>query len=164
MINIQLTSSRGDFILYENGEPVLNLKRSNWFSKASEMVYLESLIEIKPRNIWGRKFDIFDSGRIIGEILIKQMGKIEIEMQGASYKKHRFFLKRRGFLSPRYALFNDRDLHLLTLLSKFDWSKFNFNYNVEILNWEADDVDIYELLTYCAYSINIYRKHRQSKG
>lgn len=163
MITISLTSSRGDFILYEDEEPVITMKRSGWFSVASEMVYLGSFIEIKPRNIWWRKFDIFDDGRIIGGLSINGWGNMEIEMEGANYKKYHFFFKKKGFLHSRFELYQNKTEHLLTLYAKFNWARFNYDFNVEVFRWEEEDLDIYELLAYCGYCAGIYLKHKRGK-
>ncbi len=161
MINITLTSNRGDFILYEDQEPILTMKRSGWFSAASEMAYLDNLIEIKPRNIWWRKFDIFENGRIVGELLIPSRGKMEINIEGANYKRFHFLLRKKGFWNSRFELYKDRKDLLLTLHAKFNWSRLNFDFNVEIFEWQEEDLDIYELLAYCAYGASNYMEHKR---
>ena len=164
MITIESKTSRGDFTLYENREPVLTMKRRGWFSVSNEMTYLGHFIEIKPRNIWGRKYDIFDNGRIVGEIIAEPFfGGTDIVVEGVNYKKHRFLLKRKGFFTGRFELYDAQGDFVLSLHPKFNWSTFSFNMNVAVGYWDEDDLDIYELLAYCGFAAFLYYRRRNSK-
>ena len=162
MITIEMTSNRGDFILYEDNEPVINLKRTDWFSSAAETVYLGNRLRIKSNNIWATQFDIFENDHKVGGIKFNWKGGIHIDLMGQNYKKHVFFLKKEGIIKPRFELYNSNHRHILTLFSVFSWSNFRYNYTIKEKSRLADDVDIYELLMYCVYAAATYRKKRSN--
>jgi len=164
MINIELTSKRGDFVLYEDDEPILNLKRSDWHSANAITTYLGLNLVIEATNIWKTKFDILENDHCIGTIKVSRSSGIEIMLLGQNYEKHNYTLRRKGLLKPKFDLYASNHRHILTMLSSFNWSYFNFDYTIKEKTDLPEDLDIYELLMYCTYAANLYLKKKGWRG
>lgn len=53
------SSGKGNFKLIKNDDEVCELVYTNWFSEKAKAVLNGNNIEIKPKNIWTSKVDIF---------------------------------------------------------------------------------------------------------
>ena len=59
VLKLQSISHQGDFRLMKDDIERFELKYSDWFSSDAATQFNGQTIEIRPKNIWNSKFDIF---------------------------------------------------------------------------------------------------------
>jgi len=154
---LESTSSKGSFQLLRDGHHRFELAYKGWFSSNARSAYNGQSIEIKSKNIWMSKFDIWKDGQDCGDIIFNWMSHVIIRLTRADGSgEDEFLLKHRGILSTQYELWNADERHLLTLKAGFNWSKFKYNYSVEDEDHEYPQDVLDELLIYCGFAANLH--------
>lgn len=158
-MKILSTSRRGNFILEKDSRDILELVYPKWYSSQAYTDYNGNNILIEPKNIWRRSFLIFKNDMEIGKISFSWRTNIKIRLgSGNSRTDKNYRLKARGFWNKRFELMNEDDIVLLTLHSKMNWKRFKLNYDIEIMNANLQEEQLIELLIYCGFGANMYRK------
>lgn len=149
------SSGKGNFKLFENDEVICELKYKNWFSGKAETKISNSKIEIKPKNVWTSKVDIYKNEKSIGDITFNLKGYMVIRLENANGIEFNYVLKNKAKWKLRFEVFNESKIHQFSLNSVNDWTKLNYDYDVEMAEYNLE-FDIEELLIYCGYAANLY--------
>lgn len=75
-----------------------------------------------------------------------------------------FLLTAKGFWKSYFELTNEEGEIVCILKSSVNWSKFNYNYEIENITNKYDENKIYELLVYSIFSANIYMMMATAAG
>lgn len=153
---IKSTSSKGDFIIEDNGIQKIELQYKKWFSSYAKAVYDNSIIEIKPQNIWCSKFDIYIDEKDIGDIIFNWKGNMIIRVINENNLENNYILKFKGLWKSSFKLENENGDVLLILKPSLNWKKLNYNYDIEIIANYYDEKELMKLLIYSGYSANLY--------
>lgn len=155
-MKVTSTSGKGNFKIEKNNKTVLELKYKNWFSSSALTEFNNTPIEIKAKNIWGNKFDIYKNKIDKGDIIFNWKGDVIIRLTDSDNNEQLWLLKSKGLLKQTFQLSNENGELMIVFKSSMNWSKFNFNYEIEFLNEDLKDSELIELILYSCYGINLY--------
>ncbi|NNE13656.1 MAG: aminotransferase [Saprospiraceae bacterium] len=154
-MKIESTSGKGNFRLIKNSQEVCELIYNNWFSDKAKTVLNGNNIEIKPKNIWTSKVDIYRNDKNIGDITFSLKGYMIIRLQNSKGTELNFVMKNKAKWKLKFEIYNESDILQFALKSVNDWTKLNYDYDIEIANYDSE-FQLEELLIYCGYAANLY--------
>ena len=149
------SSGKGNFKLIKNNVEICELVYKNWFSETAKTSLNGNNIEIKPKNIWTSRVDIFKNEVNIGDITFNLKGQMVIRLIKPNGKELNYVLKNRAQWKLRFDIFNESDVHQFSLNSTNTWTKLNYDYDIEMKEYDSE-FEIEELLLYCGYAANLY--------
>ena len=155
-MKIVSSSGTGNFIIKKESQAVLELKYQNWFSSKASTSFGGQSIEIRPKNIWCSKFDIFRSNQDKGDIIFNWKGHIIIRIIDDDAKENSYLLKAKGFWKQHFELTNEKGDLVFVLKPSMNWKKLSYNYEVEKISDEYGEKMLTELLVYCGFGANLY--------
>jgi len=114
--------------LTENGQQLGELIYENLFSLKTEIKLTNSdLYEVKPVGIFGTSITVTKNGTEIANLKMNWRGQIVFSFQDGQ----EFVLKAKGmFFHNKYIIENKDEEKLLQFDPKFNWSKFDYNYDI----------------------------------
>ena len=114
--------------LTENGHPLGELIYENLFSflKAEIKLTNADLYEINPAGIFGTSITVTKNGTEIANLKMNWRGQIVFSFQDGQ----EFVLKAEGIFHNKYILENKDQEKLIQFDPKFNWSKFDYNYDI----------------------------------
>ena len=124
--------NRKTFQLTENGQLLGELVYKNLFFLSGKIKLSNSdVFEIKRVGIFGARFKVTKNGTEIANLKMNWKGQIVFSFQD----RQEFVLKAKGlFLHNKYILENKEEEQLIQFDPKFNWSKFDYNYNITYEN------------------------------
>ena len=115
------------FQLSENGLTLGELIYENLFFLKAEIKLANSeLYEVKPVGIFGTRITVTRSGTEIASLVMNWRGQIVFNFQDGQ----EFVLKARGTFYNKYVIENKDQEMLIQFDPKFNWSKFQYNYDI----------------------------------
>ncbi|MBT8283462.1 MAG: aminotransferase [Muriicola sp.] len=154
-MQIVSSSGKGNFKLTENNREICELVYKNWFSENAKTEIDGNDIEIKPKNIWTSRVDIYKNQNIIGDITFNLKGHMVIRLEKENGKEFNYLLKNKAKWKLRFEVFNESEILQFSLNSVNNWTKLNYDYDVEMANYDSEFA-FEELLIYCGYAANLY--------
>jgi len=154
-MKIVSSSGKGNFKLTKNDKEICELVYSNWFSDEAKTVLNGNNIEIKPKNIWTSKVDINKNDNNIGDITFNLKSQMIIRLENPNRKEFNFVLKNRSKYRVKFEVYNESKTLQFSLNSVNNWSKLNYDYNIELADFNSE-FELNELLVYCGYATNLY--------
>lgn len=151
-MRIESTAARGNFRLLTNGRSNAELKYDNWYSGKAHTVGGHS-IEIKPANFWATKFDIRINGKPAGMITGKFNGHFQVDLSQS--EQGIYLLKLKSAWRLKFSIYNESGALQFQLISKNNWKKLNYDYEVIMENFDGN-TDLKNLLIICGYVANRY--------
>jgi len=114
--------------LTENGQQLGELIYENLFSLKAEIKLTNSdLYEVKPVGIFGTSITVTKNGTEIANLKMNWRGQNVFSFQDGQ----EFVLKAKGmFFHNKYIIENKDEEKLLQFDPKFNWSKFDYNYDI----------------------------------
>lgn len=149
------SSGKGNFKLTKNDKEICELVYNNWFSGKAKTVINGNNIEIKPKNIWTSKVDIYKNETNIGDITFNLKGQIVIRLENSNGAECNYVLKNMAKWKLKFEVLNESEKLQFSLNSVNNWSKLNYDYDVEMADFD-EEIDIEELSVYCGYATNLY--------
>ena len=154
ILKIEPVSLRGNFIITNNSEKVLELKYKKWYSKKAESIYHGHKINISPTSLWNNKFMISKNNENIGNIKYNWKGHISIELVSTAKRKKTYLLKSKGFWKRYFELIDESENIVLTLHPKH--SMKGYSYTPKVLNDSISEKEVIEILIYLGFGANLY--------
>jgi len=155
-MKINSTSGKGNFLIEKDNAKILELNYSNWFSSRAKTEYNGNKIEIKPKNIWCSKFDIFKNNQDEGDIIFNWKGNIIIRILNEKNRELSFLLKAKGFWKQYFELTNENGELIFTLKPSINWKKLNYNYEIKNRSNIYENNLETELVIYSGFGANLY--------
>ena len=114
--------------LTENGQLLGELIYENLFSLRAEIKLTNSdLYKINPAGVFGTSITVTKNGTEIANLKMNWKGQIVFSFQD----RQEFVLKAKGlFFHNKYILENKEEEQLIQFDPKFNWSKFDYNYDI----------------------------------
>lgn len=126
--------------LTENEQLLGELIYKNLFSLKAEIKLQNSeLYEIKPVGFFGTSITVTKNGAEIANLKMNWRGHIVFTFQD----EQEFVLKAKGMFYNKYVIENKDEEKLLQFDPKFNWSKFDYNYDI---SYEKKPQDILLIL------------------
>ena len=154
-MKIVSSAGKGNFKLIENNQEICELVYNNWFSEKAKTSLNGNNIEIKPKNIWTSRVDIFKNENKIGDITFNLKGHMVIRLTKSNGEEFNYLLKNKAQWRLRFDVFNESDVHQFSLNSTNTWTKLNYDYDIEMTEYDSK-FEIEELIVYCGYAANLY--------
>ncbi len=154
-MNIVSSSGKGNFKLTDRNKEICELVYNNWFSDKAKTVLNGNNIEIKPKNIWTSKVDIYKNNTNIGDITFNLKGQMIIQLEKSNGKECNYVLKNMANWKLKFEVYNESGTLQFSLNSVNNWSKLNYDYDIEMADFNSE-FEIEELLVYCGYASNLY--------
>lgn len=154
-MKITSSSGKGNFKLTKNKEEICELVYNNWFSGKAKTVLNGNNIEIKPKNIWTSRVEIYKNKNKIGDITFNLKGHMVIRLTKSDGEEFNYLLKNKAKWKLRFEIFNESNTHQFSLNSVNDWTKLNYDYDIEMVDYNSK-FEIEELVVYCGYAANLY--------
>lgn len=148
---IESTSRKGDFKLSENGRKILELKYINWHSGIAETYLDREKIQIKPKNWWSGKIDIFKNSIKVGEITHNSTLLLQIIIKDKEGIDQTYILKNSGKWKCKFEVGTESGEIVMILTPNNSLKKMNFEVIVFSENLAAE-----ELAIYSAYACKLY--------
>ncbi len=121
------STDRKTFQLIEDGQQLGELIYENLFFLTAEIKLANSEIyEIKPVGFFGTIISVTKSGTEIANLKMNWRGQIVFNFHGGQ----EFVLKAKGIFHTKYIVENKDEEKLIQFDPKFNWSKFNCNYDI----------------------------------
>lgn len=156
---IQTTSAKGNFKLSEKGRVLCELNYTSWFRGKAKSRCKGHTLEIKPRSFWGHSFNVFKDNIEVGDISFSIKGRVMINLQEKEGKMRHFVMRLKGFLKPRFEVYDAKDDSICTLQAVNNWKKMNYDYNVTFNRESEELANPEEFLLLCGYGANLYWTH-----
>ena len=114
--------------LTENGQQLGELIYESLFSLKAEIKLTNSdLHEVYPVGVFGTSITVAKNGKEIANLKMNWRGQIVFSFQDGQ----EFVLKAKGiFFHNKYILENKDEEKLIQFDPKFNWSKFDYNYDI----------------------------------
>lgn len=154
-MKIKSTSGKGNFKLTKNNQEICELIYKNWFSGKAKTNINGNNIEIKPKNIWTSKVEIYKNDKNIGDITFNLKGYMVIRLQIPKETEINYVMKNRSKSKLKFEVYDESDNLQFTLKSVNTWTKLNYDYDIQMDKYNSE-VGIEELLIYCGYAANLY--------
>jgi hypothetical protein len=155
-MKIDSTSGKGNFKIYKDQKPLLELKYKHWFSSEAYTHYKNIDIQIKSMNIWNSKFDIFKDGVDKGDIIFNWKGQIIIRRIDEQEVEQSFMLKSKGFWRSYFELVDEQGEILFELKPSMNWKKLNFSYEIKRMTTAYEEDFLTEMLVYSGFGANLF--------
>ncbi|MEQ8924303.1 MAG: hypothetical protein RLO81_00745 [Fulvivirga sp.] len=154
-MKIVSSSGKGNFKLTDRNKEICELVYNNWFSDKAKTVLNGNNIEIKPKNIWTSKVDIYKNNTNIGDITFNLKGQMIIRLEKSNGTECNYVLKNMAKWKLKFEVYNESETLQFSLISVNNWSKLNYDYDIEMADFNSE-FEIEELLVYCGYASNLY--------
>ena len=120
----------------DNGKELGQLVYENVFSlKAKIQLANEELYCLNPVGFWGTSIVVTKNEMEIANLKMNWRGQIVFSFQDGQ----EFMLKAKGVFYNKYLLQNKNEEALILFTPKFNWSKFDYNYDI---TFEQDPQDM----------------------
>ena len=122
-----ISTDRKTFQLIDNGQQLGQLIYENLFLLKAEIKLTNGeLYEIKTVGIFGTSITVTKNGTEIANLKMNWRGQIVFTFQNGQ----EFVLKAKGTFYNKYIIENKDEEKLIQFDPKFNWSKFDYNYDI----------------------------------
>ena len=158
-----ITSSFGrEFKIINNNQVILKGSRPKWYSLETHFFFKSKSYQIKAKNFWGRKYNIFKSGLIVGELGSSWKNEYYISIVENGSEKIRYTMSRkkpRGwFRIESLYILNDNNGNCILSIN-YNWKKWKQIIKADV---KESIYDNYDLLIYTLILISL--KHRNESS
>ena len=121
------STDKKTFQLSENGQLLGELIYESLFSHKAEIKLTNSdLYEVKPVGVFSTSITVTKNGREIANLKMNWRGQIVFSFQDGQ----EFVFKAKGTFHNKYIIENKDEEKLIQFDPKFNWSKFDYNYDI----------------------------------
>ncbi len=135
-----------EFVLEnENHEHLGKLKYEKWFSFDAHITTAKSDSTIKMEGFWNSRMVQYNQNN-------QELLYVKQNWTGFAFKRNNeilFFLEWRGFLGSKMVLLDQNKSEVLTVETRFDWKKFNSDYQIQYEEHQNFDPDFLLLIIHC---------------
>jgi len=149
-MKIYSTSGNGNFKIQSDKNDLLELEYKNWFSSIANTNFDNTEIEIRSKNFWNSSFDIFHSGKDVGNIIFNWRGDALITINNEKY------LFKAIEWNSKFELLNDKEEKIVLIKPNYKWEKKKYDYELEVVTDYFDFSRLVELLIYVGFTANLH--------
>lgn len=127
------------FQLTEKGQQLGRLTYKNLFSYNAKITLTNSdSYEIKPVGFFGTSITVIKNKTEVANLKMNWKGQIVITFQDGQ----EFVFKAKGAFHNKYVIENKEEERLIQFDPKFNWGKFNYNYDISYDKKPQDELFI----------------------
>ena len=135
-----------EFVLFdENQQHLGKIEYQKWYSFDTKISTPQGNSTVKMEGFWKSKIVQYDQNN-------KEITNVKQTWTGFIFKKENsqeFLLSWKGFWGNRFVLMDPYKRELITFEMKFEWKKFNSNYEIKIADGVEFSNDFILLIIHC---------------
>ena len=158
MMNIKLNIEKNnkDFQILEDNEVIIKGVKPKWYSQQIRFFYNNRTYEIKKKSFWSSRFQILQSGSLIGDIPFNWKTGHHINLHQTNKKYWIKSTSKSMWKSDKtYSLLEDGVKSIIAI--HYSWKKWKENIEIEILDNNVN----YELII---YGLFLMRQQQQGES
>ena len=142
-IKLNIEKNNKDFQILEDNEVLIRGVKPKWYSQQIRFFYDNRTYEIKKQSFWSSRFQIFQSGSLIGDIPYSWKNGHHIHLHQTN-KKYWIKSTSKGMWTSdkTYSLLEDGIKSIIAI--HYSWKKWRENIEIEIIDNNVN----YELIVY----------------
>ncbi|MCU0437714.1 MAG: hypothetical protein MUC49_07335 [Raineya sp.] len=114
----------------DNGKSIGTLSYEGWFSQKAQATFQNSFLSFKPEGFWGTSIEVVENSKHLASISMNWLGGVSIKTaNGIEYS-----IKHKGFWNSKFVLFDNKKEPLLEFNPSFKWSKWAYEYDIQVLD------------------------------
>ena len=158
MMNIKLNIEKNnkDFQILEDNEVIIKGVKPKWYSQQIRFFYNNRTYEIKKKSFWSSRFQILQSGSLIGDITFNWKTGHHINLHQTNKKYWIKSTSKSMWKSDKtYSLLEEGVKSIIAI--HYSWKKWKPDIEIEILDNNAS----YELIIYALF---LMRQKQQAES
>ena len=158
---IRTLKNRGNFeVLDSEKRSWAYLNFHSWLSPRATGEVKGKHLEIKSRNIFNSKFDIFLEGEDVGDIVFNWKMQMIIRLLDYHGQERQYLLRIKGIFNQRFVLQDDIKNPILEMAPRFRWATLRYDYKVFPKETQYLQSPIELMLAISAYAANLYKTRK----
>ena len=142
-IKLNIEKNNKDFQILEDNEVLIRGVKPKWYSQQIRFFYDNRTYEIKKKSFWSSRFQIFQSGSLIGDIPYSWKNGHHIRLHQTNKKYWIKSISKGMWTSDKtYSLLEDGIKSIIAI--HYSWKKWRENIEIEIIDNNVN----YELIVY----------------
>ena len=155
-IRLNIEKNNKDFQILEDNEVIIKGVKPKWYSQQIRFFYNNRTYEIKKKSFWSSRFQILQSGSLIGDIPFNWKTGHHINLHQTNKKYWIKSTSKSMWKSDKtYSLLEEGVKSIIAI--HYSWKKWKENIEIEILDNNVD----YELII---YSLFLMRQQQQGEA
>lgn len=142
-IKLNIEKNNKDFQILEDNEVLIRGVKPKWYSQQIRFFYDNRTYEIKKQSFWSSRFQILQSGSLIGDIPYSWKNGHHIHLHQTNKKYWIKSISKGMWTSDKtYSLLEDGIKSIIAI--HYSWKKWRENIEIEIIDNNVN----YELIVY----------------
>lgn len=152
---------RGFAVLDPSGAERGRLEQNSLFRQHAKGMVDGQLVEVTPEGFWKHRYAIRVDGTPFGSITNKHWGSLRLTLMNEHRQPVELEFGRMGFWKGHFALRLDKDLVLLEVKPRFNWQRFDTDFEVSLRGTGIASAQLPLLVALSGYCARLVRQ-RQS--
>ena len=158
-IKLNIEKNNKDFQILEDNEVLIRGVKPKWYSQQIRFFYDNRTYEIKKQSFWSSRFQILQSGSLIGDIPYSWKNGHHIHLHQTN-KKYLIKSTSKGMWTSdkTYSLLEDGTKSIIAI--HYSWKKWKENIEIEIIDNNIN----YELIVYGLFLMRKKQNEESAAG
>ena len=158
-IKLNIEKNNKDFQILEDNEVLIRGVKPKWYSQQIRFFYDNRTYEIKKQSFWSSRFQIFQSGSLIGDIPYSWKNGHHIHLHQTNKKYWIKSISKGMWTSDKtYSLLEDGTKSIIAI--HYSWKKWKENIEIEIIDNNIN----YELIVYGLFLMRKKQNEESAAG
>ena len=158
-IKLNIEKNNKDFQILEDNEVLIRGVKPKWYSQQIRFFYDNRTYEIKKKSFWSSRFQIFQSGSLIGDIPYSWKNGHHIHLHQTNKKYWIKSTNKSMWTSDKtYSLLEDGIKSIIAI--HYSWKKWRENIEIEIIDNNIN----YELIVYGLFLMRKKQSEESAAG
>lgn len=158
-IKLNIEKNNKDFQILEDNEVLIRGVKPKWYSQQIRFFYDNRTYEIKKQSFWSSRFQILQSGSLIGDIPYSWKNGHHIHLHQTNKKYWIKSISKGMWTSDKtYSLLEDGIKSIIAI--HYSWKKWKENIEIEIIDNNIN----YELIVYGLFLMRKKQSEESAAG
>lgn len=158
-IKLNIEKNNKDFQILEDNEVLIRGVKPKWYSQQIRFFYDNRTYEIKKQSFWSSRFQILQSGSLIGDIPYSWKNGHHIHLHQTNKKYWIKSISKGMWTSDKtYSLLEDGTKSIIAI--HYSWKKWKENIEIEIIDNNIN----YELIVYGLFLMRKKQSEESAAG
>ena len=158
-IKLNIEKNNKDFQILEDNEVLIRGVKPKWYSQQIRFFYDNRTYEIKKQSFWSSRFQILQSGSLIGDIPYSWKNGHHIHLHQTNKKYWIKSISKGMWTSDKtYSLLEDGIKSVIAI--HYSWKKWKENIEIEIIDNNIN----YELIVYGLFLMRKKQSEESAAG
>ena len=153
---------RGFAVLDPSGAELGRLAQTSWFRQDAKGVVDGHAVEVTPEGFWKNRYAIRVDGAPFGTIANKHWGCLSLTLLNEHRQPVELKFGRLSFWKGCFALRLDKDLILLEVKPRFNWQRFDTDFEVSLRGTGIASAQLPLLVALSGYCARLVRQRQSS--